>query len=169
MQGLLKSLNKRDITEVLKSSKRFGDHLISACLEDLNDRVGDHDGKLEDHDGRLEHVEDEVEDLNVRVGHHQERLTFLEDQKSWSKSRKYGEPMFLDRPRMVVGRTAQIEQVTLLLQDYKDVLLWGGPGEGKTTILRHVGIELYKQGRYPGGAFEVDLTGECCGLQISVN
>ncbi len=68
MQGLLKSLDKRDITEVLKSSKRFGDHLISACLEDLNDRVGDHDGKLEDHDGRLEHVEDEVVDLNKKIG-----------------------------------------------------------------------------------------------------
>ncbi len=80
------------------------------------------------------------------------------------RASKQKEPLFWDRPGKLVGRTAQIEAVKERLQGHQDVLLYGGPGEGKTTILRHVGRELYEQGVYPGGAFEVDLTGEYVGV-----
>ncbi len=81
------------------------------------------------------------------------------------RASKQKEPLFLDRPGKLVGRAAQIEAVKEGLLGHQDVLLYGGPGEGKTTILRHVGRELYEQGEYPGGAFEVDLTGEYVGLR----
>jgi hypothetical protein len=75
-------------------------------------------------------------------------------------------PMWLDRPtHQLVARDEEAEELRSGLMDVAGshaVLLWGGPGEGKSELARSVGLALYNQGHLSGGAFQVDMTGVRC-------
>ena len=69
-------------------------------------------------------------------------------------------PMLLERPTMgVVGRAAELAAIRKGLEQQRHVLVYGGPGEGKTTLVRSVGGSMFEEDAFPAGTFEVDLTG----------
>ncbi len=72
-------------------------------------------------------------------------------------------PMFLPRETLV-GRELEVARVKERLVECRSGLLWGGPGEGKTSLARAVGAVGYDQGLFPAGVFEVDLQGKWCSL-----
>ena len=70
-----------------------------------------------------------------------------------------GGAMLLQHPALgVVGRAGELDAVFEGLLDAGRVLLWGGPGEGKTTLLRAAGIRLHER-RAVSSALQLDLTG----------
>lgn len=64
-------------------------------------------------------------------------------------------------PHPVVGRQQDIQDIKAkVLSNTRLLVLWGGAGEGKTTLARTVACELFREGQLPGGAYLVDLYGE---------
>lgn len=69
-------------------------------------------------------------------------------------------PMFVSKPdNVIVGRVNELESVHRGLLQQKRLVVIGGPGEGKTALARSVTRQLYNEGCFPAGAFEVDMTG----------
>ena len=82
-----------------------------------------------------------------------------------ARSTKALPPMLLERPDHArVGRSAEAGDVEAALRAGRSVFIWGAPGEGKSMLARSVGVALWEAEALPGGAFEVDLTGEWCGV-----
>jgi ABC-type transport system involved in cytochrome bd biosynthesis fused ATPase/permease subunit len=81
-------------------------------------------------------------------------------------SRRVDSPMNLTRlASVVIGREGEQQEIMRQLQKGKAVVLWGGPGEGKSTLAMDAACTLYKSGALPGGALSVDLTGAPTGCQ----
>jgi putative protein kinase ArgK-like GTPase of G3E family len=75
-------------------------------------------------------------------------------------------PIFLniDRSKQVVGRSQEQQQIREgLTGEQRHVVITGGPGEGKTTLARFVVKQMFEEGYFPAGVFEVDLTGRRAG------
>jgi hypothetical protein len=72
-------------------------------------------------------------------------------------------PMMIPREQ-IRGRQQDIQEAKDMVNKTNALLLWGGPGEGKTSLSRVLSGILYDAGSIPGGAFEVDLT--CAGESL---
>ena len=59
----------------------------------------------------------------------------------------------------VIGRDGVQKEIMQYLEQRKAVILWGGPGEGKSTLAMDAACSLYLAGGVPGGALGVDLAG----------
>jgi len=57
-----------------------------------------------------------------------------------------------------IGRDADRDEIGMILQSSRGVVLYGAPGQGKTALARYVGI--YFAGRFRHGVYEVDLASE---------
>lgn len=69
-------------------------------------------------------------------------------------------PRLVANPVMaLVGREAELGKICMGLRERKRVLVVGGPGEGKTALLRTAALQVYDEGTLPAGVFEIDLTG----------
>jgi hypothetical protein len=66
----------------------------------------------------------------------------------------------------VIGREEVQQKIMQYLTDRKAVILWGGPGEGKSTLAVDAACTLYQAGSLPGGALGIDMTGEACDLRF---
>lgn len=70
-------------------------------------------------------------------------------------------------PDSLTGRVQQREEMLQQLREKRCIQVWGGPGEGKTTLVRAIGRQLFWRGVFPHGAFELDMTGGCGTLVLS--
>ena len=69
-------------------------------------------------------------------------------------------PMQLSRmPHPLFGRESDVQQVKDSLQHHRAAVIWGGPGEGKSSIAMEAGCQLWSGGKCPGGCFVVDMLG----------
>ena len=69
-------------------------------------------------------------------------------------------PMQLYRiAQPLFGREAEVQQAMDSLMEHHVAVIWGGPGEGKSSIAMEVGCRLWDAGKCPGGCFEVDCLG----------
>jgi Mrp family chromosome partitioning ATPase len=59
----------------------------------------------------------------------------------------------------IVGREAEIQAVLGSLQQHNAAVIWGGPGEGKTTIAMEAAARLRVEEPYLS-AFELDMRGK---------
>jgi hypothetical protein len=59
----------------------------------------------------------------------------------------------------VVGREQAQQDMLGALRKRKAVILWGGPGEGKSTLAVDTAYKMWEDGEVKGGALRVDLTG----------
>ena len=80
-------------------------------------------------------------------------------------------PMRLERTAQpLLGREEEVQKVMHSLMEYKAAVIWGGPGEGKTSIGMEVGYRLWEAGRCEGGCFMVNLHGAfplfCTGQEL---
>ena len=78
-------------------------------------------------------------------------------------TRRQGHPqalwMLSSTTKELVGRHDEVEVVLASLRDCGAAVIWGGPGEGKTTVAMEAAAQLRE--REPAlSAFEVDMRGE---------
>ena len=57
-------------------------------------------------------------------------------------------------------REKEVQQVLRSLLEHSAAVIWGGPGEGKSSIAMEAGCRLWESGKCLGGCFQVDLNGE---------
>ena len=62
----------------------------------------------------------------------------------------------------LVGREAEVEDVLGSLRQHGAAVIWGGPGEGKSTVAREAAARLHAK-QPTLGAFELDMRGEPAG------
>jgi hypothetical protein len=60
---------------------------------------------------------------------------------------------------VVIGREREWQEIMQQHQKRTAVVLWGGPGGGKSTLSMDAACTLYQSGAVPGGALSIDLTG----------
>jgi hypothetical protein len=60
----------------------------------------------------------------------------------------------------VIGRAQQQEAMLAALGSSRVVIVWGGPGEGKSALAIDTAYKMWEGGKVKGGALKVDLTGE---------
>lgn len=69
-------------------------------------------------------------------------------------------PMQLHRiAQPLLGREGEVQQVMECLLEHHAAVIWGGPGEGKSSIAMEVGCRLWDAERCLGGCFVVDCLG----------
>ena len=69
-------------------------------------------------------------------------------------------PMQLYRiPQALLGREAEVQQVLGSLLEHHAAVIWGGPGEGKSSIAMEAGCRLWDSGKCLGGCFTIDCLG----------
>ena len=69
-------------------------------------------------------------------------------------------PMYLLRSQHpLFGREGDVQQVKASLEQYRAAVIWGGPGEGKSSIAMEAGCQLWTEQKCPGGCFVVDMLG----------
>lgn len=69
-------------------------------------------------------------------------------------------PMQLSRnPHPLVGREREVQRVVQSLQLHRAAVVWGGPGEGKSSIATEAGCRLWAANECLGGCFSLDLAG----------
>ena len=72
----------------------------------------------------------------------------------------FSSPMNLTRlAKSVVGREQLQQDMLGALSQGKAVIVWGGPGEGKSTLAVDTAYKMWEDGKVKGGALRVDLTG----------
>ena len=61
---------------------------------------------------------------------------------------------------VLIGREGEVEAVLTSLRQHGAAVIWGGPGEGKTTVAKEAAARLRVQ--EPAlSAFELDMRGNC--------
>ena len=69
-------------------------------------------------------------------------------------------PMQLHRiAQPLLGREAEVQQVLKCLLEHHAAVIWGGPGEGKSSIAMEAGCRLWDAEKCLGGCFVVDCLG----------
>ena len=69
-------------------------------------------------------------------------------------------PMQLHRiAQPLLGREAEVQQVLDSLTKHHAAVIWGGPGEGKSSIAMEAGIRLWDAEKCLGGCFAIDCMG----------
>lgn len=58
-----------------------------------------------------------------------------------------------------IGREKEVQEVTESLLDKGAAVIWGSPGEGKSSVARKAGEVLWLGDKAYGGCFEIDLLG----------
>ena len=67
-------------------------------------------------------------------------------------------PMQLHRiAQPLLGREAEVQQVTNM--EHHAAVIWGGPGEGKSSIAMEAGCRLWDADKCLGGCFAIDCIG----------
>lgn len=64
----------------------------------------------------------------------------------------------------LVGREEEVQAVMSSLLEHHAAVIWGGPGEGKSSIAMEAGCRLWDAEKCLGGCFAVDCHGA---LQLS--
>ena len=64
----------------------------------------------------------------------------------------------------LVGRDSELQHIMDSLDRHRAAVVWGGPGEGKSSLAMEAACQLWDQGRCLGGCFYVDCLGELCAL-----
>ena len=59
----------------------------------------------------------------------------------------------------LLGRDAEVQHVMDSLLKHHAAVIWGGPGEGKSSIAMEAGCRLWEADRSLGGCFAVDCQG----------
>lgn len=59
----------------------------------------------------------------------------------------------------LVGRESEVQQVVDSLDRHRAAVIWGGPGEGKTSIAMEAACRLWDSSKCLGGCFPVDCLG----------
>ena len=59
----------------------------------------------------------------------------------------------------LVGRESEVQQVINSLDRHRAAVIWGGPGEGKTSIAMEASCRLWDTSKCLGGCFLVDCLG----------
>ena len=60
----------------------------------------------------------------------------------------------------LLSREEEVQLVLRSLLEHSAAVIWGGPGEGKSSIAMEAGCRLWESGKCLGGCFQVDLNGE---------
>ena len=69
-------------------------------------------------------------------------------------------PMQLHRiAQPLLGREAEVQQVMGSLLEHHAAVIWGGPGEGKSSIAMEAGCRLWDAEKCLGGCFSIDCLG----------
>ena len=69
-------------------------------------------------------------------------------------------PMQLRRiANPLLGREAEVQQVTNCISEHHAAIIWGGPGEGKSSVAMEAGCRLWEAGMCLGGCFSINCTG----------
>ena len=69
-------------------------------------------------------------------------------------------PMQLSRiPHPLFGRKDDVQQIKASLEQYRAAVIWGGPGDGKSSVAMEAGCQLWSEQKCPGGCFVVDMLG----------
>ena len=73
----------------------------------------------------------------------------------------------------LVCREEAVQRIVQSLLEHSAAVIWGGPGEGKSSVAMEAGCRLWESGKCLGGCFQVDLNGElataCRPRPIQVN
>ena len=67
-------------------------------------------------------------------------------------------------PGSLLGRAKEQQEVLDALERHRCVIISGRPGEGKTALAQQVVWDLWERGELPGGAYPVNLPGDCLPL-----
>ena len=59
----------------------------------------------------------------------------------------------------LVGRESEVQQIVDSLDTHRVAVIWGGPGEGKSSIAMEAACRLWDSRKCMGGCFEVDCMG----------
>ena len=59
----------------------------------------------------------------------------------------------------LVGRESEVQQVIDSLDRHRAAVIWGGPGEGKSSIAMEAACRLWDSAKCLGGCFPVDCLG----------
>ena len=71
-------------------------------------------------------------------------------------------PVFVWRQtRHLVGRDQEISDLKKAVLEARTAVVWGGPGEGKSTVAAEVALQLHESGQLPRGVFSLDALREC--------
>ena len=100
-----------------------------------------------------------VDDIVERVIRKLKDLGRVPHEYEWSQGRRPALWTLSRTTNSLVGREAEVEAVLASLRQQGAAVVWGGPGEGKTTIAMEAAARL--RGLEPAlSAFEVDMRGE---------
>ena len=75
-------------------------------------------------------------------------------------------PMQLCRLAMpLFCREDEVQLVVQSLLEHSAAVIWGGPGEGKSSVAMEAGCRLWESGTCLGGCFQGDMNGELATAQ----
>ena len=60
---------------------------------------------------------------------------------------------------VLVGRDEEVQVLLETLEARKTVVVWGGPGEGKSAVAAEAACRLWESGGAPGGVVRADFAG----------
>ena len=63
------------------------------------------------------------------------------------------------KARPLLGREQEVQKVVQSLLQHSAAVIWGGPGEGKSSVATEAACRLWEAGKCESGCFEVDLQG----------
>ena len=63
------------------------------------------------------------------------------------------------RVRLLLGRDSEVTQVVDSLEEHQAAVIWGGPGEGKSSIAMEAACRLWDRSKCLGGCFAIDCLG----------
>ena len=81
----------------------------------------------------------------------------------WSQSRRPAVWTLSRTTNSLVGREVEVDLVLASLRQHDVAVIWGGPGEGKTTIAMEAAARLRMEQPYLN-AFALDMRGECAAI-----